>query len=250
MNPLDLSKVLGEWYGYGTMTIGSMQGTIKEYVRLELTDRADCLSYLRHSRILIGAQTALHNELGYMRPTDISLMLSRGSYIILNWSDGDNEYRQAAGSPDTRNMRRQVTLLSTGQMKWDASMEVQQVSAWVPHTIITTFDPLSLSVSTAHSKSEALQFARAATVSFAHDIAPLFRRIDIQHMAPRGVLLDNYIYMSDAAGDNDYPDHAHARAVYCTLTGDCQPRMPPGGPYWTPEQLSLYSQWMTGGFRP
>jgi hypothetical protein len=87
-------------------------------------------------------------------------------------------------------------------------------------------------------------------VSFAGDILPLFRPVDIQHMARRQVFLDNYTYMSDPAGDGTYPDHAHARAVYCYLTGDCTPRMPPDGAFWSPQQLQLYNRWMTDGFLP
>jgi hypothetical protein len=34
-------------------------------------------------------------------------------------------------------------------------------------------------------------------VSFASDIKPLFRAIDISHMKPKGVKLDDYTYMSD-----------------------------------------------------
>jgi len=87
-------------------------------------------------------------------------------------------------------------------------------------------------------------------VSFQNDILPLFRRIDINHMKPMGVLLDDYGYMSDPAGDSTYADHANARGVNCYLTGECQPQMPLGGPYWTPDQLQLFQQWMTDGFQP
>jgi hypothetical protein len=87
-------------------------------------------------------------------------------------------------------------------------------------------------------------------VSFQSDILPMFRGIDINHMKPMGVRLDDYGYMSDAAADSTYPDHANARQVYCYLTGDCEPRMPPGGPYWSADQLQLFSQWMDGGFQP
>jgi hypothetical protein len=86
-------------------------------------------------------------------------------------------------------------------------------------------------------------------VLFARHILPLFRSVEIQHMARRGVHLDQYSYMSDPAGDGTYPDHAHARDVYCYLTGDCTPRMPPGGPFWSDAQLQLYNQWMTDGFQ-
>ncbi len=82
-------------------------------------------------------------------------------------------------------------------------------------------------------------------VSFAKDIVPLFRPIDINHMKPSGVILNDYGYMSDPAGD-----HHHAPAVYDSVTGASTPRMPVGGPFWSQEQLDLYKQWMTDGFQP
>lgn len=81
-----------------------------------------------------------------------------------------------------------------------------------------------------------------ATVSFVRDIKPLFRAIDIQHMKPSGVLLDDYGYMSDAS-DN----HANAQAVYDQLSSQS---MPPGGPFWTTAQLALFTNWMEGGYQP
>ena len=45
-------------------------------------------------------------------------------------------------------------------------------------------------------------------ISFAADIKPLFRTIDISHMTPFGVELDDYTYMSN-------PDNANS--VYSTL---------------------------------
>ena len=73
-------------------------------------------------------------------------------------------------------------------------------------------------------------------VSFQNDILPLFRQQDIDCMAPMGVLLNDYTYMSNPA---------NAQAVYNYLTGTAQPRMPLGGPYWTAQQLALFNQWMT-----
>jgi hypothetical protein len=89
-------------------------------------------------------------------------------------------------------------------------------------------------------------------VSFARDILPLFRPVDIQHMRPRQVLLADYAYMSNAAGDNTFPDHANARNVYDYLSPQQSnpPRMPPGGPYWSTQQLQLFNQWVTDGFQP
>lgn len=77
--------------------------------------------------------------------------------------------------------------------------------------------------------------------SFATDIRPLFRPIDIKHMSPMGVLLDDYTYMSDAQ---------NAQTVYEYLTGERQPQMPTDGAYWNEDQLQLFSDWMGGGRKP
>jgi hypothetical protein len=83
-----------------------------------------------------------------------------------------------------------------------------------------------------------------AGVSFARDVKPLFREIDIQHMKPSRRFLDDYTYMSDPKND-----HENARLVYESLIGT-PPKMPPGGPYWTQQQLELYVSWMQGGYLP
>jgi hypothetical protein len=80
--------------------------------------------------------------------------------------------------------------------------------------------------------------------SFASDIKPMFRPVDIEHMKSYGVYLDNFSYMSH--GEND---HGNARTVFDTVVGN-PPSMPPGGPYWTTEQIALYKKWMDEGFRP
>jgi hypothetical protein len=80
-------------------------------------------------------------------------------------------------------------------------------------------------------------------VSFATDIKPLFRAIDVSHMKPFGVDLDDYSYMS-----NSY----NADTVLATLSphnGE-PPSMPPGGPYWTADQLALFVQWQKDGYQP
>ena len=79
-------------------------------------------------------------------------------------------------------------------------------------------------------------------VSFEKDIRPLFRQIDIDHMNKHKILLDNYEYMSDPSND-----HRNAQAVEDTLKNQS---MPPGGPYWSNEQLNLYRQWKSDGFLP
>ena len=79
-------------------------------------------------------------------------------------------------------------------------------------------------------------------VSFAADVKPLFRDVDISHMKSFGVKLDDYAYMSN-------PDNANA--VFVTLSpheGE-PPSMPPGGPYWTAAQLALFAQWQKDGYQ-
>ena len=80
-------------------------------------------------------------------------------------------------------------------------------------------------------------------VSFARDIRPLFRAVDVSHMKAHGIKLDDYTFMSD-------PDNADK--VLGTLSpneGD-PPAMPPEGPYWTADQLALFAQWQKDGYRP
>jgi len=80
-------------------------------------------------------------------------------------------------------------------------------------------------------------------VSFASDIRPLFRVVDISHMMRHGIKLDDYTFMSD-------PDNANK--VIGTLSpheGD-PPSMPPGGPYWTADKLALFAQWQKDGYQP
>ena len=75
--------------------------------------------------------------------------------------------------------------------------------------------------------------------SFASDIRPMFRLIDVEHMKRGGVLLDDFAYMSRAEND-----HGNARAVLETVVGN-PPPMPPGGPYWTADRSPCTrSGWM------
>jgi ADP-heptose:LPS heptosyltransferase len=86
-----------------------------------------------------------------------------------------------------------------------------------------------------------------ALVSFATDIQPLFRPIDVAHMKGYGVKLDDYAYMSNP--DNNYQN---AQDVEDTLTpkGGHPPSMPPGGPYWTADQVALFARWRSDGYQP
>ena len=81
------------------------------------------------------------------------------------------------------------------------------------------------------------------TVSFSSNIQPLFRPVDIAHMKAYGVELDNYDYMSN-------PDNANQVLATVSPQNGQPPTMPPGGPYWTPEQLALFTRWQEGGYEP
>ena len=83
------------------------------------------------------------------------------------------------------------------------------------------------------------------TVTFAHDILPLFRPGDIACMGGKGVILNDAAWMCDAAGDSDYEDHANARKVFEQVSHG---RMPPDG--WPVGSVATYEQWMTDGFTP
>ena len=85
--------------------------------------------------------------------------------------------------------------------------------------------------------------------SFTQKILPLFEPHDVDCMIDHGVKLNDFEYMSDAAGDEDFPDHAHARRVYAHLSGAMFPRMPPGTP-WSSANQMLFRQWMDDGFTP
>jgi hypothetical protein len=84
-------------------------------------------------------------------------------------------------------------------------------------------------------------------ISFARDIRPLFRPIDVTHMKPMGVMLDDYNYMSDPA--SNYQNAEQVQENLSAQNGD-PPAMPPGGPYWSPEQLALFAKWRTDGYQP
>ena len=80
-------------------------------------------------------------------------------------------------------------------------------------------------------------------VSFARDIRPLFRAVDISHMNRYGVKLDDYTFMSN-------PDNADKVLETLSPHADGPPSMPPGGPYWTEHQLALFARWQKDGYQP
>jgi hypothetical protein len=82
-----------------------------------------------------------------------------------------------------------------------------------------------------------------APISFERDIKPLFRENDIACMSSMGVLLDDYAFMSNPDNAKNVLDH---------LTGDTQPQMPLGGPFWSDAQIALFKSWIneTPPFQP
>ena len=80
-------------------------------------------------------------------------------------------------------------------------------------------------------------------VSFSSDIKPMFRVVDIAHMKPYGVKLDDYSYMSN-------PENADRVFAALSPHDGEPPTMPPGGPYWTETQLALFAQWQKDGYKP
>jgi len=84
---------------------------------------------------------------------------------------------------------------------------------------------------------------RRPKVSFALDIRPLFRAVDISHMKAHGIKLDDYTFMSN-------PDNADKVLGTLSSHDGNPPPMPPGGPYWATDQLALFAQWQKDGYQP
>ena len=80
-------------------------------------------------------------------------------------------------------------------------------------------------------------------VSFAADIKPLFRDVDVSHMKRFKVELDDYTFMSN-------PNNANQVLAAISPHDGEPPTMPPGGPYWTEAQLELFAQWQNDGYQP
>ena len=78
------------------------------------------------------------------------------------------------------------------------------------------------------------------SISFAADIRPLFRPVDI----------DNMDWFCDLTRHADVREHA--REILDRLKAQGADMMPPanqGGP-WSPEQIRLFEAWIEGGCAP
>jgi hypothetical protein len=84
---------------------------------------------------------------------------------------------------------------------------------------------------------------QAPKISFERDIRPLFRDIDVEHMNVHGVALDDYNFVSN-------PNNANKVLETLSPNQGNPPLMPPGGPYWTADQLALFAQWQNDGYQP
>jgi hypothetical protein len=71
--------------------------------------------------------------------------------------------------------------------------------------------------------------------SFAKDIRPLFRNVDIEHMKPLGLDLSSYDDVRDRADD-----------IYDQVSNGF---MPPDQP-WSQDLIQLFRDWMDGGMQP
>jgi hypothetical protein len=58
-----------------------------------------------------------------------------------------------------------------------------------------------------------------------------------------GVELDNHAYMSN-------PDNADRVLATLSPHNGEPATMPPGGPYWTADQLALFVRWQSDGYQP
>ncbi len=74
-------------------------------------------------------------------------------------------------------------------------------------------------------------------VSFANDIAPMFKPFDVN--------------MAWRFGLTSYDDvKANATLIYSRLTNISSPMPPPPYPPFTQEQIALFNQWMLEGYAP
>ena len=78
------------------------------------------------------------------------------------------------------------------------------------------------------------------TVSFAADILPLFTSMDVDHMKPHGVTLDDYGYMSQPT---------HANRVLETVSSGAMPPRDSGELAWSQEQVALFRAWIDSGYQ-
>jgi hypothetical protein len=80
-----------------------------------------------------------------------------------------------------------------------------------------------------------------ATVSFESDILPLFTPKDVDHMQGFGVELASYDYMKQPR---------NAMSVYSQVSSGSMPPTDSGEERWSEEKVTLFKEWMEGGYPP
>ena len=83
-------------------------------------------------------------------------------------------------------------------------------------------------------------------VTYAADIAPKFRPMDIQCMERHHIQLGDGAWMCNAAAGFDFGDHGNARVVFSRLSDGS---MPLDGA-WPQGWIDTYQAWIDGGFQP
>jgi len=79
-----------------------------------------------------------------------------------------------------------------------------------------------------------------AAVSFAKDIAPLFTKIDVEHMCnvtQCALRLNDYDSVKSSATD-----------IYNAVSGGFMPPAPEGP--WSQDKVALFNQWIQDGMQP
>lgn len=77
----------------------------------------------------------------------------------------------------------------------------------------------------------------ADALSFARDIRPLFRDIDVAHMKPAGLDLSSYAEVK-----------AKAQGIHAAVAGKTMP--PDPADHWTDAKIATFKSWMDQGCPP
>ena len=80
-----------------------------------------------------------------MGAEEVTLLLSRGSYVILKWTGSRYEQDTNVTVNDTKDMFREVSFASDRQMRWVNEMKILraprpgQPKVWLQHGVDVTF---------------------------------------------------------------------------------------------------------------
>jgi hypothetical protein len=155
------------------------------------------------------------------------------TYIVLN-SDGSTGETQTVVIK-TENIAPDVYLVT-----WVESdnTTVVHIEDYGRNTIITniTSPPPNFRFDQFHGTFQPADGDAPATLTYSHDIRPLFRDMDITCMGPRGKHLDDPVWMCTPA---------NAQRVFNAVSAH---RMPPDAA-WPPERVALFKQWMDQGLK-